>query len=384
MEIKREEIILETDEPPSCEVKWNDWRWQLRNSIRDTYKLSQVFQFSKVQLENLGQVAIKYPFSVTPYYLSLIDKNNPKDPIRMQCIPSEGEDKLYFDIQDDPLGEEKDSVLPGLVHRYPDRVLITLTNICPVYCRHCTRKREWQKGKHVRTQNELENIYAYINLHKKVRDVIISGGDPLILSTGKIEAVLRSLRTIPHVEIIRIGTRCPVVLPQRIDDELVFMLKKYRPLWLNAHFNHPNEITPESSKACDKIVCAGIPVNNQTVLLKGINDDVETMTRLCQKLLRIGVRPYYLFQCDPVSATGHLRTSIEKGLEIIKGMRGFTSGLAVPTFVVDGLDGQGKVPLQPLDYLIALEKDYAILKGYKGEVFKYYNPEGANENRHNL
>ena len=376
MNTDKNEVILETDEPPSSNLKWNDWRWQLRNSIYDIFKLSKIFRFSKTQLENLSKVVIKYPFAITPYYLSLIDKDNPADPIRMQCVPSEEEDKLYFDIQDDPLGEEKDSVLPGLVHRYPDRVLIILTNMCPVYCRHCTRKREWCRGKWVRTQKELESIYDYINRHKEIRDVIISGGDPFILSTERIEEVLRKLRAISHVEIIRIGTRCPVVLPQRIDDELVSMLKKYRPLWLNAHFNHPNEITKESSIACDRIVCAGIPVNNQSVLLKGINNDVETMTKLCQGLLKIGVRPYYLFQCDPVVGTGHLRTSIEKGLEIIKGMRGFTSGLAVPIFVVDGLEGQGKVPLQPPDYLVALEKNYAILKGYKGESFKYYNPEG--------
>lgn len=363
----KEELVLESDEPPSCvsekcDGNWKNWRWQLRNSV------------TKISNENLQDVIIKYPLAITPYYLSLIDKDNPKDPVGLQCIPSPEEDKLYFEVQEDPLNEEKDSAMPGLVHRYPDRVLITLTNMCPVYCRHCTRKREWQNGKWVRMPSELENIYSYIRSHKEVRDVILSGGDPLILSTGKIERVLKNLREIPHVEIIRIGTRCPVVLPQRIDDELVSALKKYRPLWINTHFNHPNEITMESSEACDRILCAGIPLNNQTVLLRGVNDDVRTMTELCQGLLKIGIRPYYLFQCDPVSGTAHLRTSVEKGLEIIKGMRGFTSGLCVPNFVVDGLDGQGKVPLQP-DYMVGKEKDYIVLKGYRGEVFRYYNPE---------
>jgi lysine 2,3-aminomutase len=354
---------------------WKNWKWQLRNSTTEIERLIKIIPFSDAELKDLNKVVAKYPFAITPYYLSLIDINNPKDPIRMQCVPSQEEAEFYFDIQDDPLGEEKDSVLPGLVHRYPDRVLVTLTDMCPVYCRHCTRKREWCNGLWVRTLQELEDIYAYIYNHNKIRDVILSGGDPFVLSTPKIETVLKSLRNIPHVEIIRIGTRCPVVLPQRIDDELIAMLKKYRPIWLNTHFNHPNELTKESIQACDRIICSGMPVNNQSVLLKGINDDTKTMTKLCQGLLKTGVRPYYLFQCDPISGTGHLRTSIKKGLEIIKGMRGFTSGLAVPTFVVDGLGGQGKVPLQP-DYLVSLSKEYAVLRGYKGEVFKYHNPEG--------
>lgn len=385
MSTKIEELFLETDEPPSTRPGWNDWRWQLRNSVKDLETLGKIVPFDDRELTGLKKVVSKYPFSITPYYLSLIDMRDPRDPIRKQCLPSAEEENLYFDIQDDPLGEEKDMVLPGLVHRYPDRALLTLTDMCPVYCRHCTRKREWSGGMWTRKPAQLDNIYRYIGERKEIRDVILSGGDPLILSTGKLESVLGRLRSIPHVEIIRIGTRCPVVLPQRIDDELVLTLKKYRPIWLNTHFNHPNEITPDSSRACDRILCAGIPVNNQSVLLNGINDDVQTMTRLCQGLLKIGVRPYYLFQCDPVSGTGHFRTPIEKGLEIIKGMRGFTSGMAVPAFVVDGLEGQGKVPLNP-DYVVAREKEHLVLKGYKGETFKYYNPGGVeqNENRHNL
>lgn len=370
-----QDLVIEKEEPPSGQESGSkSWIRQLNNSISDIEGLEKFQAFNAEEKEGLKKIATQYPFSITPYYLSLIDWTDPKDPIRMQCIPSVEEGRLYFEAQEDPLGEESDSPIPGLVHRYPDRVLVTLTDMCPVYCRHCTRKREWQKGKWVRPADELAGIYAYISEHREVRDVILSGGDPLILGTNKLEKVLKSLRAIPHVEIIRIGTRCPVVLPHRIDEELVSMLKRYRPIWVNTHFNHPKEITRESKEACDRILCSGIPVNNQTVLLRGINDNVETMTALCQGLLKIGVRPYYLFQCDPIKGAGHFRTSVGKGLEIIKGMRGFTSGMCVPTFIVDGLDGQGKVPLQP-DGLVSEEKGYMVLKGYKGDTFKYYNPE---------
>jgi len=374
MEAQVEESSVTNEKPPGCCREQKDWRFELRSSIKDVKELKELFLLKEEERNELDSVIKDFPFRITPYYFSLIERSNPHDPIKKQCVPSKDEMNLSFGLQDDPLGEEKDTALPGLVHRYPDRALITLTNMCPVYCRHCTRKREWYKGWWVRTNDELGRIFDYIHSHREIRDVILSGGDPFILSTQKLEIVLEELRQIEHVEIIRIGTRCPVVLPQRIDDELCCMLKKYRPIWVNTHFNHPNEITKESAQACDRMLCAGIPVNNQTVLLKDINDDVETMTKLCQGLLRIGVRPYYLFHCDPVSGTSHFRTSIDKGLEIIKGMRGFTSGLAVPTYVVDGLDGQGKVPLQP-DYMLSKEKNHLVLKGYKGEIFNYYNPE---------
>lgn len=374
MDADTDSMCVAEDKPPGCILEWNDWRWQLRNSIKDIEDLAKLLLLNEEQKNGLKDVIKDFPFRITPYFLSLIDKANPIDPIRLQCVPSKEEINLCFGLQDDPLGEEKDTVLPGLVHRYPDRVLVALTDICPVLCRHCTRKREWHKGFWTRTPEELEAIYRYIYTHNQIRDVILSGGDPFILSTQRIESVLERLRQIDHVEIIRIGTRCPVVLPQRIDDELCSMLKRYRPIWINTHFNHLKEITNEAAEACDRILCAGIPINNQTVLLKNINDDVETMTRLCQGLLRIGVRPYYLFQCDPVSGTGHFRTSIDRGLEIIKGMRGFTSGLCVPTYVVDGIEGQGKVPLQP-DYFVSKEDNSFVLKGYKGDTFRYYNPE---------
>jgi lysine 2,3-aminomutase len=375
METELHELLLKNGEPPGSSSQWDSWRWQLRNAVTKIEELNRIIPLQKPESENLSKIIEKYPFGITPYYLSLIDRKNPADPVRLQCVPSIEEERLYFEVEDDPLGEEKDSVVPGLVHRYPDRVLVTLTNMCPVYCRHCTRKREWAHGKWVRGPQELELIYQYISSHKEIRDVILSGGDPLILSTEKLQIVLGNLKRIPHVEIIRIGTRCPVILPQRITEDLVAVLKQYRPIWVNTHFNHPNEITKESSEACDKLLCAGIPVNNQAVLLKGVNDNVATMTKLCQGLLKIGVRPYYLFQCDPASGAAHFRTSLKKGLEIIKGMRGFTSGLCIPTFVVDGLCGRGKIPLQP-NYVVAKEKDYISFMSYKGDVFKYYDPEG--------
>jgi lysine 2,3-aminomutase len=274
---------------------------------------------------------------------------------------------------EDPLQEMRDSMVPGLVHRYPDRVLMTLTNICPMLCRHCTRKREWKNGNWVRSASEIDRMLAYIRATGTIRDVIISGGDCLILSTARLEQVIASLRRIDHVEIIRIGTRFPVVLPQRIDDELCAMLSQYGPIWLNTHFNHPRELTPEAAQACDRLVRSGVPVNNQSVLLRGVNDSVATQLKLCQGLLRIKVRPYYLFHTDEVEGTEHLRTPIEKGIEIIAGMRGHTSGLAIPTYVVDLPGGAGKVPLQH-NYLLSYSEEVAVLQNYQGRVFTYRNP----------
>jgi lysine 2,3-aminomutase len=274
---------------------------------------------------------------------------------------------------EDPLAEGEHSVVPGLVHRYPDRVLMVLTDICPMLCRHCTRKREWRNGGWVRTPAEVDAMLDYIRAHKEVRDVIISGGDPLTLSTQRLEEVLAGLRHISHVEIIRIGTRVPVVLPQRIDDELCSMLSKYGPIWLNTHFNHPRELTSEAARACDRLLKAGVPVNNQSVLLKGVNDSVETQLKLCQGLLRIKVRPYYLFQCDDVQGTEHFWTPVETGVEIMRGMRGFTSGLAVPTFVIDLPNGGGKIPVGP-DYILERNDRELTVRNYQGKIIHYQNP----------
>jgi lysine 2,3-aminomutase len=352
---------------------WKDWKWHFRNRITTTGKLSQFIPLSFEEQAQIKLVTKRYPLSVTPYYLSLINPDDPDDPIKKQAIPSILEITMGSIGLEDPLAEKEDSVVPGLVHRYPDRALMVVTDICPMLCRHCTRKREWRHGGWVRTNNEIEAMLEYLRQNDSIRDVIISGGDPLTLSTSHLESIISSVRRIRHIEIIRIGTRFPVVLPQRIDEELCAMLSRYGPIWLNTHFNHPREITPEAEEACDRLLRSGVPVNNQTVLLRGVNDTVETMLRLCQGLLRIKVRPYYLFQCDEVQGTEHLRTPVETGLKIMEGMRGHTSGLAVPAFVVDLPQGGGKVPLQP-NYLLAQNDEELLLRNYEGRIFRYRKP----------
>jgi lysine 2,3-aminomutase len=323
---------------------------------------------------------MRYPLAITPHYLSLINLNDPDDPVRKQAVPSYLEISMGKMGIEDPLAEKEDSAVPGLVHRYSDRALMVLTDICPMLCRHCTRKREWRHGGWVRPDNEVEAMLEYLRRHDEVRDVIISGGDPLTLSTQHLESIISRVRAIKHIEIIRIGSRFPVVLPQRIDAELCNMLSKYGPIWLNTHFNHPNEITPESARACDMLLRAGVPVNNQCVLLRGINDNLETQLKLCQGLLKIKVRPYYLFQCDEVQGTEHLRTPIETGIKIMEGMRGHTSGLAIPLFVVDLSQGGGKVPLLP-NYIVSRNETELVLKNYQGRKFRYRNPNHGTEQK---
>jgi len=380
----------EVDEPPGTlavdhwsyghipRENWDDWKWQFRNRIASVGELATVLSLSHREQSEIEQVTRVYPLSITPYYFSLIDANDPNDPIRKQSVPSFAEIALADHGMDDPLNEEGDSVVPGLVHRYPDRVLMVLTNICPMNCRHCTRKREWRHGTWVRPMSQVEQMIDYIARTTAVRDVIISGGDPLSLSNHRLAKVLSRLRHINHVEIIRIGTRFPVVLPQRIDSELCDILSEYGPIWLNTHFNHYREITDESAAACDRLLRSGVPVNNQSVLLRGINDSVEIQRKLCQGLLRIKVRPYYLFHCDEVKGTEHLRTSVEKGLEIIEGIRGHTSGLAQPTFVIDLPGGGGKVPLQP-NYILLKNEGSIFLRNYEGDFFNYRNPVVADQ-----
>ena len=355
------------------DTTWNDWRWQFRNRISTISQLAKFIPLSTEDQAQLKLVTMRYPLSITPYYLSLINPLDPDDPIRKQAVPSIQEMTLSSMGVEDPLDEKGDSVVPGLVHRYPDRVLMVLTDICPMLCRHCTRKREWRNGGWVRTPDEIETMLSYIRHHQAIRDVIISGGDPLTLSTSKLEDIISRIREIKHVEIIRIGTRFPVVLPQRIDHKLCAMLAKYEPIWLNTHFNHAREITPQAAEACDRLVRSGIPVNNQSVLLGGVNDSVAAQTELCHELLRIKVRPYYLFQCDEVQGTEHLRTPVEVGIKIIEGMRGHTSGLAIPTFVIDLPQGGGKVSLQ-LNYVLTQTEGMLVLRNYEGRIFHYRNP----------
>ncbi len=368
IEGKRQELF-----PQVSDAEWNDWHWHLRKAVTS---LEAVLIYSKLDPQDaalLSRVIEKYPVIIPPYYLCLIDFKNPEDPIRLQSFPA-NEEIEYNDVgQPDPLEEEEDMAVPGLVHRYPDRVLMQVTNLCPMNCRHCTRKREWKEGIWTRTDAEIDRMVEYLAKTPQVRDVLLSGGDPLVLTTPKLEKILSKLRAIPHIEILRIGTRFPVVLPQRIDDELCSMLSRYRPLWINTHFNHPREITREAALACDKLQCAGIPMNNQSVLLKGVNDSLPVMKALCHELLKIGVRPYYLYQCDPIKGAEHLRTSIWKGIEIIEGLRGHTTGFAVPQFVIDAPGGGGKIPVGP-NYLLGETGDGVILRNYEGLVFEYKNP----------
>jgi len=352
---------------------WNDGSWQLKNRLTTLDELTRLLSLTPHQALRHRRLLEYFHYSITPYYLSLIDWSDPRDPIRKQCIPDMKELELRVVGDNDPLEEEEDMQAPGLVHRYPDRVLAVVTNMCAMYCRHCTRKRIWHEGETFRSRTELLAMADYVRRTPEVREVVVSGGDPLTMNPELLDWFLGELSSIPHVEVLRIGTRVPVVMPMGITDELARMLARHRPLWINTQFNHPNEITPESAEACDRLLRVGIPVSNQSVLLKGINDCVDVMKALCHALQRIMVRPYYLYQCDPVRGVEHFRTSIWKGIEIMEMMRGYTGGLCIPTFVVDAPGGGGKIPLQPF-YLLSASDKYATLRNYEGMIIKYYNP----------
>lgn len=354
--------------------EWADWKWHFRNRFNTVGKLARVFPLSKVQKKQLELVSVKYPFSITPYYLSLVQSGDLRDPILIQALPSFDELTYSDSGQEDPLHERDDSPVAGVVHRYPDRALFVITDICPLLCRHCTRKREWDGGSWwVRNRRQLEAGIEYLRNTPAIRDVIISGGDPLTVDNQGLEWILSNLRSIPHIEMIRFGTRFPVVLPQRIDAEFCRIIDKYGPIWLNTHFNHPNEITPGAERAVRELLRAGVPVNNQCVLMRGVNDSVEIQLKLSRELLRIRVRPYYLFHADEVRGTEHLRTPVETGIKIIEGLRGHTSGLGVPTYVVDVPGGGGKIPIQP-NYVLSWAEDEIVLRNYQWEVFHYRNP----------
>lgn len=350
------------------------WQSSYAGSIKELDDLSNFIPFLPEEKVLLQKVIKRYHMRITPYFLSLIkDPSDHKDPIRMQCVPSieEINDTMYENK--DPLGEKKDSATPFLVHRYPDRALLIVTGRCFMYCRHCTRKRLWRAQIQDPTLADIEKSLEYVKATPKVREIIISGGDPLTLPTERLDHILSAVSSIDSVEVMRIGTRAPVVLPQRIDDDLCKTLEKYKKLWVNVQFNHPNEITPQSEEALRKLQKCGIPINNQSVLLKGINDDPKTMTDLCHKLMGIRVRPYYLYECDPVVGASHFRTSVFKGIDIIEKMRGHTSGMCIPTFVVDGPEGAGKVPLGP-NYLLSTSDNEITLRNYEFSTFKYHNP----------
>lgn len=353
--------------------EWNDWHWQMRHDIRDVETLAQVIPLTEKEKSDISEVLKIFRMAITPYYASLIDPSNPVCPVRLQAVPRLPETRIDASDQDDPLHEDVDSPVPGLTHRYPDRVLLLVTNLCSMNCRHCTRRRlVGFEDVHMSDEN-IDAAIDYISKTEIVRDVLISGGDPFTLSTERLEKIISRLHAIPHVEIIRIGTRTPVVMPMRIDDQLVNMLKKYHPIYVNTHFNHPKEITAEAKAACEKLANAGIPLGNQSVLLRDVNDCPVLMKKLVQKLLTIRVKPYYIYQCDMSRGISHFRTTVSKGIEIIENLRGHTTGMAVPTFVIDAPGGGGKIPVMP-DYLITSNEKRVILRNYEGVITTYDEP----------
>ncbi|MGE0086226.1 MAG: KamA family radical SAM protein [Desulfococcaceae bacterium] len=353
--------------------QWNDWRWQVSSRIRTLSELEKLIRLSENERRALTQEDVKLPLGITPYYMSLISEDNPDQPLRRTVIPSLNELIRMPGEADDPLGEEAQSPVPGMVHRYPDRVLLLLSDFCSVYCRYCTRSRVVGHGAVHPGRARLERAFDYIRSNPAIRDVLLSGGDPLLLGNDKLDWILSRLREIPHLEIVRIGTKVPAVLPQRITPQLVKMLRNYHPLWMSLHFTHPDECTPETYRACATLADAGIPLGSQTVLLKGINDDTAVMKSLMHSLMKMRVKPYYLYQCDPITGSSHFRTPVEKGLEIMRGLRGHTSGYAVPTYVVDAPGGGGKIPLMP-DYVAGRQGDSLVLRNYEDKEYSYPDP----------
>ncbi len=360
--------------PGTTLEEWNSWEWQVRNSFTDLAGLQKILSLSEEEYRAFEKNSHHLPVRITPYYAALLDPQNPLQSLRRSVIPVMAEQFTAPWESTDPLGESTQCRVPGIIHRYPDRVLFLVTGFCASYCRYCTRSRLVgdDKKNHL-DQNHWEEALAYIESTPAVRDVLLSGGDPLTISDRKIGYLLTRLRQIPHVEVVRIGTKVPVVLPQRITPELIRVLKKHPVLWMSIHFTHPDEITPEVSAACKRLADAGIPLGSQTVLLKGINDSVETMKKLVHRLMQIRVRPYYLYQCDPIAGSSHFRTPVNKGLEIIQGLKGHTSGYAVPHYVIDAPGGGGKIPLLP-EYYVGQEGDEVVLRNYEGKLYRYPNP----------
>lgn len=364
--------------PNVTDEQWNDWHWQVKNRIESLEDLKKYITLSAEEEEGVKKTLETLRMAVTPYYFSLMDNNDPNCPVRKQAIPSIKEiHQAEADLLD-PLHEDEDSPVPGLTHRYPDRVLLLITDMCSMYCRHCTRRRFAGASDDAMPMDRIDKAIEYIAKTPQVRDVLLSGGDALLVSDETLEYIISKLRAIPHVEIVRIGSRTPVVLPQRITPELVEMLKKYHPIWLNTHFNHPKEVTPESKKACELLANAGIPLGNQSVLLRGINDCVHVMKKLVHELVKMRVRPYYIYQCDLSMGLEHFRTPVSKGIEIIEGLRGHTSGYAVPTFVVDAPGGGGKTPVMP-QYVISQAPHKVVLRNFEGVITTYTEPEEYHE-----
>ncbi len=352
--------------------KWNNWRWQLSHRLNTVEEIEKILDLTDSERKALSAQNL-FRVDITPYYISLIDPDDPNDPIRKQVIPTDTEMVPFTAMMEDSLAEDKHSPVPGLVHRYPDRVLMLVTTQCATYCRYCTRSRIVGDPTATFSQTEFEMQIEYLKNTPQVRDVLLSGGDPLVLAPKILERILKALSDIPHIEIIRIGSRVPVFMPMRITPELTEMLEKYHPLWLNIHVNHPNEISSELAEATDKLSKAGIPLGNQAVLMSGVNDCVHVQRDLVQKLVQIRVRPYYLYQCDLVEGAGHFRTPVAKGVEIIEGLRGHTSGYAVPQFIIDAPGGGGKIPLQP-NYMLSYSDHKVVVRNYEGYVTTYEEP----------
>jgi len=350
---------------------WNNWRWQFKNRITTLEELKEYIPLTRE--EDDPQILREMRMAITPYYLSLIDPHDPYDPIRKQAIPTIHELHRSESDLEDPLHEDIDSPVPGLTHRYPDRVLFLVTENCSMYCRHCTRRRFAGHHDKAPPQSQIDTALDYIKETPKIRDVLLSGGDAMLISDKTLENILIRLKEMSHVEIVRLGSRSPVVMPQRITPELCEMLKQYQPLWFNTHFNHPNEVTEDSKRACEMLANAGIPLGNQSVLLRGVNDCIHVMKKLVHELVKIRVRPYYIYQCDLSVGLGHFRTSVAQGIEIIEGLRGHTSGLCVPTFVVDAPGGGGKIPVMP-DYTISQGNKRVVLRNFEGVITTYEEP----------
>jgi lysine 2,3-aminomutase len=353
--------------------KWMDWRWQMANRLNSLEELGQVINLTETEKKALGSSGL-FRVDITPYFASLIDADDPHCPVRKQVLPTAREMVPFQSMMEDSLAEDKHSPVPGLVHRYPDRVLMLVTTQCASYCRYCTRSRIVGDATQQFSRKEFDAQIEYIENTPQIRDVLLSGGDPMVLAPRLLDMILSRLRAIPHLEIIRIGSRVPVFLPMRVNQEFCDMVSQYHPLWLNIHVNHPKEITPELAAACDRLTRAGVPLGNQSVLLAGVNDSVHIQRKLVHDLVKIRVRPYYLYQCDLVAGSGHFRTTVSKGIEIMEGLRGHTSGYAVPTYVVDAPGGGGKIPVAP-NYLLAQSPDKVVLRNFEGFITTYTEPD---------
>lgn len=364
-----QQISLYKDVNP---LDWEDWHWQIKHRICNKEELAQVIKLTPEEEAGLKKASGRLSLAMTPYWATLIDPQDPNCPLRRQSVPVAMEFNVSPHEMTDPCAEDRDSPVAHLVHRYPDRVLLLATEHCAMYCRHCTRRR--LVGDHGQQEDNSASRFdaaiEYIKANKKIRDVLISGGDPLILEDEELENLIQRIRAISHVEFLRIGTRVPVTLPQRITEKLAELLKKYSPIWMSVHFNHPKEITKRCKTACDMLSEAGIPLGSQSVLLKGINDRPYIMKKLMQELLQIRVRPYYIYQCDPVRGTQHFRTPVAAGINIMEKLRGHTSGYAVPTYVIDGPGGGGKIPVGP-NYILSQAKGKYVLRNYKGKIYTY-------------